>query len=152
MRPNLPWKVSKLPPGEPCDVDLPVGVVECLQKETVFFGIQNILFEPGYYRTKIYSQPNLVFEALQVSELAEIHKALQAGIAAVDGTQPGDPSKAAERMVDVVRREGMAAGKEIPLRLPLGRDGMEQMRNKCIETLKIIEDWEELIVSTDLDA
>ena len=127
-------------------------MVECLQKETVSFGIQNILFEPGFYRTKVYSQPNLVFEALQVPEYTDIQKALEAGVAAVDGTQPGDPAKAAERMIDMVRQEGMAAGKEIPLRLPLGRDGMEQVRNKCIETLKIIEDWEELIVSTDFDA
>ena len=125
------------------------GVVECIQKETAFFGIQHILIEPGLYRTKVYSQPNLVYEDLRVSDYAAMHSALQAGVAAADGNQPGDPAKAAERIVDVVRKEGMAAGKEMPFRLPLGRDSMEKVRNKCVKTLKIIEEWEDLITSTD---
>ena len=122
-----------------------------MQKETVFFGIQHLLVEPGFYKTKVYSQPNLVFEDLKTSDYAEIESALRAGVAAVDGNQPGDPAKASERIVDVVRKEGMAAGKETPFRLPLGRDGMEQVRNKCLNTLKIMEEWESLIVSTDFD-
>ena len=126
-------------------------MVECLQKETAAFGVQNILFELGFYKTKIYSQPNLVFEPLSVPEYTDIFNNLQAGVAAVDGNQPGDPVKAAERMVDVVRKEGMAAGKDIPFRLPLGRDAMEQVRNKCVNTLKIIEEWKDFIVSTDSD-
>ena len=92
-----------------------------------------------------------MWEELKIPEYTDIHKALQAGVGAVDGTQPGDPAKAAERMVDVVRKEGMAAGKETPLRMPLGRDGMEQVRNKCVSMLKIIDEWEDVIVSTDLD-
>ena len=115
------------------------------------FGIQSVLFEPGYYRTKVHTEGNLKFEPLSISEYSQLHNALQAGVAAVDGNQPGDPEKAAERMVDVVRREGMAAGKEIPLRMPLGRDAMDQVRNKCLNTLKILEEWEPLIVSTDFD-
>jgi hypothetical protein len=84
------------------------------------FGVQNVLFEPGFYRTKVYTEGNLKYAPLRVQEYSEIHNALAAGVASVDGIQRGDPVKAAERMVDVVRREGMAEGKEIPLRLPLG--------------------------------
>ncbi len=109
------------------------------------FGIQSILFEPGFYRTKVYTEGNIKFEPLSIPEYSEIHNAMRAGVTAVNGTQIGDPSKAAERMVDVVRKEGMAAGKETPLRLPLGADGMEQVRNKCLNTLKIIEEWESLL-------
>ena len=127
------------------------GVVECLQKETSHFGIRSIIFEPGYYRTKIMHSDNVKFEPLGIPEYTEIHQAMEAGVRGVSGNQPGDPEKAAERIVDVVRKEGMAAGKETPPRLPLGPDGLQQVRDKCLQTLKIIEEWEPLIVSTNLD-
>lgn len=38
----------------------------------------------------------------------------------MDGNQPGEPRKGIERMIDVVRQEGVAKGKEIPVCLPLG--------------------------------
>lgn len=67
-----------------------------------------------------------------------------------DGNQPGDPKKAVERIVDVVRSEGMAAGRPIPDRLPLGSDCLDTIRAKCHETLKLCDDWEDIIKSTDL--
>ena len=128
------------------------GIVECLQTEIASFGVRNILFEPGLFRTKVWSQGNIVWGNLGIPDYAELDGALRTGVAGIDGNQPGDPAKAAERMVDVVRGEGMAAGREIPLRMPLGRDSLEDMRNKCLSTLKIIEEWEDLILSTDLDS
>ena len=53
-----------------------------------------------------------------------------------DGKPAGDPRKAAERVVDIVRKEGMAADKETPLRLPLGLDTLERIGNKCLKGLK----------------
>ncbi|KAF7937839.1 uncharacterized protein EAE97_007635 [Botrytis byssoidea] len=117
------------------------GLEECLQKETSQFGIRTVIIEPGYYRTKVYSEAN--YEPTQT--------ALEGMVKAVDGNQPGDTKKAADRIVDIVRREGLAAGKETPLRLPLGPDCLQQIKDKCLSTLKILEDWEELIVSTKLD-
>lgn len=67
----------------------------------------------------------------------------------IHGRQPGDPRKAVERIVDVVRSEGMAARKELPVRLPLGGDALAVIRKKCEETLKICEDWEDLISGID---
>ena len=74
-------------------------------------------------RTKDCSQPNIVYETLESPEYTETHNGLQAGDAAVDWNQQGDPAKAAERMVDVVRKELFAADKE----------------------------WEDHIISADLD-
>ena len=115
------------------------------------FGIQSIIFEPGLYRTKIFDDGNVAVEGSKIPDYVEISGALRAGVTALHNTQPGDPMKAAERMVDIVRKEGMAAGKTTPLRLPLGADGLERMRNKCLETLKIIEEWKPVILSTALD-
>ena len=54
-------------------------------------------------------------------------------------------------MIDVVRGEGMARGREMPVRLPLGRDGLKVVRAKCEETLRVCGEWEDLIGSTDLE-
>ncbi|KAF7913889.1 uncharacterized protein EAF01_000295 [Botrytis porri] len=104
------------------------AVVECLQKETSQF--VGTTFDPGVQTH---------------ADCFERHGK------AVHGNQPGDPKKSAERIVDIVRREGLAIGKETPLRLPLGPDCLQQIKNKCLSTLKILEDWEELITSTKLD-
>lgn len=63
--------------------------------------------------------------------------------------EPGDPEKAVEVMLDVVKGEGVAEGKDTPFRLPLGSDGLEVMRAKCSGTLKVCEEWEAMIKSTD---
>lgn len=46
--------------------------------------------------------------------------------------------------------EGMAKGESLPIRLPLGTDGMTVVKEKCLESLKVCEEWEELIVSTNV--
>ncbi|TGO33555.1 hypothetical protein BHYA_0240g00140 [Botrytis hyacinthi] len=127
------------------------GLEECLQKEASQFGIRTMIIEPGYYRTKVYSEANVKWEPLSIPEYEPTQTALKGMVKAVDGNQPGDPKKAAERIIDIVRREGLAAGKETPLRLPLGPDCLQQIKDRCLSTLKILEDWEELINSTNLD-
>lgn len=66
--------------------------------------------------------------------------------------EPGDPKKAEEQMIDVVRGEGMAAGKEMPFRLHLGSGGIRVVREKCLGMLKVCEEWQELIQSTDFES
>jgi hypothetical protein len=55
-------------------------------------------------------------------------------------------------MIELVKGTGMAAGKQIPLRVPLGTDGWERIKAKCEETITICEEWEEVAKSTDLVA
>ncbi|KAF2450666.1 hypothetical protein P171DRAFT_426993 [Karstenula rhodostoma CBS 690.94] len=80
---------------------------------------------------------------------AGVNKQMEGFANAINGAQPGDPRKAAERIADVVRKEGMAEGREMPKRLPLGSDALAVIRGKCEETLKICKEWEEVITSTD---
>jgi NAD(P)-dependent dehydrogenase (short-subunit alcohol dehydrogenase family) len=127
------------------------GVVEVLQQETAASGVKNILFEPGYYRTKVFGGENMKWAAAGKPELDQFQDAIKTEVMAIDGAQPGDPAKAAERMVDVVRGEGVAAGREIPLRMPIGADAMETIRKKCLETLRVIDEWEGVLGSTDFD-
>lgn len=60
---------------------------------------------------------------------------------AYNGKQPGDPVKGFNVMIDIVRGEGFAKGKTVPLSILLGTD--------CYNQVKGMEDWKELTCSTD---
>lgn len=149
MPQNSQWKVffpSSFPISQSAHPY--IGVIECLKKETSAFGIRSLIFEPAYYRTKVYAENNFRYEPLRshLSDYKELHEGMVNGAKGLDGNQPGDPAKGMELIVDVVRNEGCAVGKEVPLRLPLGQVGVEQLRNKCLATLKMLEEWEEEIL------
>ena len=126
-------------------------MVECLQQETSPFGVQSVIFEPGQYRTNLMSSPNIKIAPLRIAEYEEMEKELAGSVAATDGNQPGDPRKLVERIIDVAKSEGMAAGRPIPPRLPLGRDAMATIVKKCEDTIKLCKEWESLITSTDFE-
>ena len=79
----------------------------------------------------------------------KVYHEIQDALTASHGNQRGDPKKPAERIIDVLKSEGMAAGRPMPPRLPLGPDSLAAIRAKCEATLKICEEWEGLISSTD---
>lgn len=128
-------------------------MVESMNKELSGFGIKCIIFELGFYRTQVFSDRNFRFNTPNIPAYAEFNKMVKAFIQATHNNQPGDAKKAVERMIDVVKGEGMAEekGGEFPLRMPLGTDGLAAVREKCLATLKICEEWEKIITSTDVD-
>jgi len=70
-------------------------------------------------------------------------------ISAYNNKQPGDPRKLVEVMLDIVRGEGVAEGKEIPLSLPLGSDALATVKETLQRTENILNEWESVIRSTD---
>jgi hypothetical protein len=94
----------------------------------------------------LYRAPN------PLPEYAEMNRLLQAGCDAMDGNQLGDPKKAAKVIVEAVRGEGRCEGKTLPPRLPVGPDAIQAIKNNCTEKLKICEEWEEIVSSTNLDS
>lgn len=127
------------------------GAVECLAKELAIFapGIKVLMIEPGYFRTQAFS--NISHVAPRVDDYAQFNAGVKAYEEGLVGNEPGDAKKAVERMIELVKGTGMAAGKTIPLRVPLGTDGWTRIRAKCEETLKICDDWEEFAKSTDIE-
>ena len=115
-------------------------MVECLQKATAHFGIQSVIFEPGYYQTKVMAPENVKMAPLRISEYEERNKAIAGFVAATNDNQLVDPRKLVERIIDVVKSKGMAAGKTIPQRLPIGQDSMAAIKKKCEATLKLCEE------------
>lgn len=94
---------------------------------------------------------NIQTHPLRISDYEELSTGIAGFIASSNNSQPGDPRKLVERIIDVVKSEGMAAGRPIPPRLPIGRDALAAIRKKCEDTLRLCEEWEGLITSTDFD-
>lgn len=69
----------------------------------------------------------------------------------LDGNQLGSTPKLCSLIVDIVRSEGLAAGKPIPRSgsLQIGSDCYEVVKEKCEETLECLEAWKEAITGTD---
>jgi hypothetical protein len=56
-------------------------------------------------------------------------------IKGIDGTQPGDPTKAAEAILAALDAE------DTPLRLPLGADAVEGIRAKLESVRQELDEW-----------
>lgn len=131
--------------------DESAGLVESLSKETAHLGIKTLLIEPGRFRTKLLSTSNLSAVPTKVPEYAEASSALHQHLAEEDQKQDGDASKAIKVILDLVRREGCAEGRDVPFRLPLGPDCFTEMKEKCEETLRVLEDWKPVITGTNFE-
>lgn len=70
--------------------------------------------------------------------------------AAYNGKQPGDPVKGVKVIIDLVRGEGFVKGKTVPSTIALGTDSYAMIKANLESRLKEMEEWKELICSTDL--
>ena len=73
-------------------------------------------------------------------------------MAAYNGNQPGNPLRGAEVIVDVVRREGTAAGRSTPRELALGTDSYIAAKDASQSALARLEEWKDVSFSTDFKA
>ena len=60
--------------------------------------------------------------------------------------QLGDVEKGCKVIFDVMTKKN---GKPVPIRLPLGSDGYSVIKGKCDETKELLEEWKDIIDSTD---
>lgn len=135
-----------------CAEDL-IGLTEALQSEfAALFSrdIRFIIFEPGYFRTQIFSPKNVVHLQSDLPEYQDFNQATAQRQRDIYHNENGDPVKGVARMIETLTGSGMAEGKPLPPRLPLGSDSLQVVRKKCQATLKLCDEWEKLIVSTDI--
>ncbi|KAJ9144917.1 NAD(P)-binding protein [Pleurostoma richardsiae] len=125
------------------------GAIECLYKELTLVApaIKVLIVEPGYYRTRAFT--NINYGAARVSAYAQFSAGSRAYVKGVVGNEPGDPDRAVERIVELVKGTGMASGRTVPLRVPLGSDGLARVKAKCEDMLKVCDEWEDVAKSTD---
>jgi hypothetical protein len=94
---------------------------------------------------------NVKFRSNPIADYDDLRNMVAQFVQSADGKQPGDPKKAVEIMLDVVRGEGVAEGKAFPERLPLGPDCLDTMRRRCVSSLAICNEWDNVIRSTNYD-
>jgi hypothetical protein len=68
---------------------------------------------------------------------------------AYNGKQPGDPLKGVKAIVDIVRAEDQAAGKEFPRQVVLGTDCYNEAKGQTEKIVARLEEWKGISFSTD---
>lgn len=116
------------------------GFSEALAPEVAPFGVKVLIVEPGAFRTG-FSGGALV-QSHKMPEYEETAGRTRQMITGMDGTQPGDPAKAARAIVEALDAE------DIPLRLPLGDDAVEGIRGKLASVGEDLDAWEDVARST----
>jgi NAD(P)-dependent dehydrogenase (short-subunit alcohol dehydrogenase family) len=119
------------------------GLTEALVDEVAPFGIRVITVEPGAFRTEFGGRR--MHRSRVIDAYGASTGATRAAVDDMDGTQPGDPVKAARAILRV-----LDVGAP-PLRLALGRDAVEAIRAKHARLRHDLDTGEALSLDTDLE-
>ena len=113
------------------------GLSESLANEVAHLGIKVTIVEPSPHRTEFASAKSAELAA-PIEDYAESVGAAREAFADFDGTQPGDPDRAAAAIIEAVETD------DPPLRLPLGQMAVENIRAKLELQLEELERWSAL--------
>lgn len=112
--------------------------------------IKVLLVAPGAFRTEgIYGEP--FDESNPIPDYDEMRTKLKLRFKTIPGTEKGDPSKASEAIVDVVRGEGVAKGRPWPNYLILGQDAEADIRAKSEKILTLLDEWADVTRGVNFD-
>ncbi|OIW24053.1 NAD(P)-binding protein [Coniochaeta ligniaria NRRL 30616] len=136
------------------------SISEGLAAELRPFGIEVCCVEPGYTRTEFLRKGDGGKERRVVARREmEVYgeeghpvREWKDAMDAVDGRQPGDVERAARVIVDVLTKEGVARGRDIPVRLPLGSDTIKQIRKRIGEYEARVREWEDVARLVDYES
>ncbi|PPJ48991.1 KR domain-containing protein [Rhizobium sp. KAs_5_22] len=116
---------------------------ESLRAELAPLGIHVTAIEPGYFRTDFLDVASLRVGQTLIEDYAQTAGAVRAAAARMNHSQPGDPDRLAQILVD------FADAVDPPVRLPLGSDTVAAIEAKHRSDAAIIQAWRGLSVSTD---
>jgi NAD(P)-dependent dehydrogenase (short-subunit alcohol dehydrogenase family) len=131
------------------------SLAESLHKEVSSLGIRCVAFECGGVATRLF-EPREKDKVASDQNKSPI-EAYVPGFAAAaqdlaeSGMPPGDPAKVAVAMLDVVKGEGMAAGRVWSSRIALGSDALRWRKIKIQQEAVVMDRWEDVALSTDRD-
>ena len=118
------------------------GLSEALAEEVKPFGVRVLIVEPGAFRTEFGG--GRMHRSRTIDAYAVSTSGTRDAVESMDGTQPGDPAKAAAA---IVRAVGSA---DAPLHLALGADAVEAIRAQHEALAADLAAWEEVSRATAL--
>ncbi|KAF5007199.1 hypothetical protein FDECE_6461 [Fusarium decemcellulare] len=148
--------------GHYCATKMAVTVLtESMALELAPMGISTCVIDAGAFRTGFLSTSSVDGQSIEhrqhaLRRLPDLYakegtpaKFVNDAMNASDGTQPGNPIKAAEVLIDVLTGTGAAAGKGVPTRLVLGSDCVAAIRDRMEAVGKNLSEWEHVSKLTD---
>ncbi|MEV7339363.1 oxidoreductase [Streptomyces sp. NPDC093544] len=118
------------------------GFSEALADEVGPLGIKVLVVEPGAFRTSLFGNATASEE---IADYADTVGTTRRMVGGADGSQPGDPAKAAAAVLTALGAE------TTPLRLPLGSDGLDAVVAHIDAQRMEIAAWEKVARDTTLD-
>lgn len=120
------------------------GLSEALADEVAEFGVKVLIVEPGSFRTALFETGRAGISA-DSGVYAKV-SGTRGFASGSDGTQPGDPAKAAALILAALDAE------DTPLRLPLGDDAVDAVLGHLDQVRVDIAAWEKRTRATGFDA
>jgi NAD(P)-dependent dehydrogenase (short-subunit alcohol dehydrogenase family) len=116
---------------------------EALAAEVGPLGIRVLMVEPGAFRTE-FGAKRMHRTSTIIDDYAPTAGVTRAAVDQMDGSQPGDPDKAASAILEAI------TARQAPLRLALGDDAVDAIRAKHDQLRADLDNWERLSRSTTL--
>jgi NAD(P)-dependent dehydrogenase (short-subunit alcohol dehydrogenase family) len=110
------------------------GLSEALDAEVAPLGIRTLIVEPGSFRTEFGGAR--MHRSREIDAYADTVGPTRAFLDGMDGTQPGDPRKAAAAILAALDAP------QPPLRLALGADAVDAIRAKHERLRGDLDSWE----------
>ncbi|KAG0640294.1 hypothetical protein HOY80DRAFT_1136091 [Tuber brumale] len=127
------------------------GITESLKAEVTHLGIDAVCIEPGYFRTNFLAPGHRTPTAARIPDYDPVMDPIRNAFDTYDRAQPGDPEKGAQLIVEILTKSGRVAGKEVPVRTPIGSDAIAFISATAGDTLQTMKEWKDLSSSTDHD-